>query len=72
MTEIRRVIKRQYYMRSQYRNSTTGETKTKYKRKYMRVVYVVQFPKGLDVTDLLGRELAFERTGDSIIIRPKE
>ena len=70
MTRIRRVVKRQYYLKTRYRNST-GKPKTKYKRRYDRVVYVVQFPKNLDVTNLLGRELVFERKGDTITIRPK-
>jgi len=70
MTRIRRVVKRQYYLKTQYRNST-GRSETKYKRRYDRVVYVVQFPKGFDITDLMGRELAFERKGDTIAIRPR-
>lgn len=71
MTRIQKVVKRQYYLKTQYRNSTTGEPKTKYKRRYDRVVYLVQFPKGLDVTDLLGKELVFEKRGDVISIRPR-
>lgn len=69
MTKIRRVVKNQYYMKTKYRNSTMCKQKTKYKRKYDYVFYMVQFPKGFDVTDLLERELAFKREGDKIIIK---
>lgn len=71
MTKIREVRKRQYYLKTQYRNSKTGEPRTKYKRKYDCIVYVVQFPKGFDVSDLAGIEVAFERKGNTITIRPK-
>lgn len=70
MTKIRRVHKRQYYMKTQYKNST-GESKTKYKRKYDCVVYLVQFPKSFDVSDLAGTEVVFERKGNTITLRPK-
>ncbi|MDQ1280674.1 MAG: hypothetical protein QG670_1937 [Thermoproteota archaeon] len=71
MTKIRKVVKKQYYMRSRYSDSKTGEVKTKYKRQYEVTVYVVQFPQSLDVTDLLGKELVFERKNRNIIIIPK-
>ncbi len=72
MTRVRKVVKRQYYMKTEYKNSETGENKKKYKRMYNRVVYLVQFPKNLDVTNLLDKELSFEKKGDTIIIRPKQ
>lgn len=72
MTKVRKVVKRQYYMKTQYQNSNTGELKTKYKRRYNHVVYMIQFPKNLDVTDLLGKELLFEKKGTEITIRPRQ
>ena len=72
MTKMRKVVKRQYYMKTEYKNSETGEPKIKYKRRYDRVVYLVQFPKNLDVVDFLGKDLTFERNGDTITIKPKK
>lgn len=72
MTKVRKVVKRQYYMKTEYQNSETGEPRTKYKRRYDRVVYLVQFPKNIDVVNLLGKDLTFERSGDTIIIKPKK
>ena len=71
MTKIRKVVKRQYYMKTEYKNTETGEPKTKYKRKYEQIAYLVQFPKSLNVTNLLGKELTFEKKEDTIIIKPK-
>lgn len=71
MTKIRRDVKNSYYMKTKYQNSKTGEPKTKYKRIYGYVVYMVQFPKGFEVSDLADMEVAFERRGDTITIRPK-
>ena len=58
-------------MKTEYNNSETGEHKTKYKSKYEQIVYLVQFPKNINVTSLLGKELTFEKKEDTIIIKPK-
>lgn len=60
MTKIRKVVKRQNYIKTQYKDPATKELKVKYKRRYERLAYLVQFPKSLDITDLLGKELTFE------------
>ena len=71
MTRIRKVVKKQYYMKIIYQNSKTSEPKTKYKRKYERIVYMLQFPKSFNVTDFLDKELAFEKKDGTIIIRTR-
>ena len=72
MTKIRKVVKKNYYMKTQYQNSKTGEAKTKYKRKYDCIVYMLQFPKDFDVSDLADMEVAFERREDTITMKPKK
>jgi hypothetical protein len=71
LTKIRKIVKRQYYLKTEYKNAETGEPKTKYKRTYEQTVYLVQFPKHINVIDLLGKELTFEKKGETIIIKPK-
>ena len=63
MTSIRKVVKKQYYLK------TMGRGKPLYKKTYDRVVYVLQFPSRFDVSDLAGRPLRFSRRGDTITIK---
>ncbi|MEM3737533.1 MAG: hypothetical protein QXJ75_05570 [Candidatus Bathyarchaeia archaeon] len=67
--KIRRRIVRQYYQRFQRVDPATGKVEVGYKRRYVRVVYEVRFPKGLDVSDLVGKEIEFTRRDGEIIIR---
>ena len=64
MTSIRRVVKKQYYLK------TIGGNKPSYKRTYDRVVHVLQFPSNFAVSDLVGRPLKFSRKGATIKIEP--
>ena len=62
MTRIRKVVKKQYYLK------TVGGDKRSYKRTYDRIVYVLQFPSRFNVSDLAGRPLKFSRKGNTITI----
>ncbi len=70
MTKIRRVRVTQYYLKFTKRDPRTSEEKVAYKRRYVRYVFVLSFPKTFDVEDLVNREMDFRRNGDEIVIRP--
>jgi hypothetical protein len=66
MTAIRRVVRKQYYHKYQHLG------KSAYKGRYERVRYRLEFPFDLDVSDLVDKELEFERVGDEVRLRPKK
>jgi len=62
LTKIRKIVKKQYYLK------TMSGDKPSYKRTYERVVCMLQFPSHFDVSDLAGRPLKFSRKGNTITI----
>jgi len=62
LTAIRKVTRKVRYK--------VGEGRIK--NTYTLTRYRLEFPTGFPVSDLVGKELEFERVGDEIRLRPKK
>jgi hypothetical protein len=60
------VVRRQYYHKYEHKG------KTAYKSRYAVSGYRLEFPADSDVSDLVDKELEFERVGDEVRLRPKK